>query len=88
MDLKDLRYFIAVYEAKGFSSASAVLDTVQSNISARILGLERSLGVQLFERRWRKLVPTESADKLYADAKQVMAAVHQTERGLKPSRAA
>jgi DNA-binding transcriptional LysR family regulator len=86
MDLKDLRYFIAVYDAKGFSKASQLLGTVQSNVSTRILGLERTLGVQLFERQWRSLVPTASADKLYADAKVVLAAVNQTERSFKVRR--
>jgi len=88
MDLKDLRYFIAVYEAKGFSRASTYLGTVQSNVSSRILDLERNLGVQLFERRWRSLVPTENAEKLYSDAQQVIAALNQAESRFKPARAA
>src|SRR5574341_93505 len=77
MDLKDLRFFIAVYETKGFSRASDFLGTVQSNVSTRILRLERALGVQLFERKWRSLVPTASGDELYEDAKQVIAALNQ-----------
>lgn len=81
MDVKDLRYFVAVYEAKGFSRACTQLGTVQSNVSTRIRMLERSLGVPLFERRYRDVIPTERGAMLYASAKQLIAAleaVHQT----------
>jgi len=84
MDVKDLRFFVAVYETKGFSSASRNLGTVQSNVSARIRGLERSLGVPLFERRYRAIVPTESGDKLYGHAKYLIATLDDTEREIKP----
>jgi len=36
MDIKDLRYFVAVYEEGGFARAGVLLETVQSNVSARI----------------------------------------------------
>ena len=83
MDFKDLRYFIAVYEAKGFRKASEVLGTVQSNVSARILNLEGALGGPLFERQWRKVAPTDKGEKLYAHAKETLAALDQTERKFK-----
>jgi DNA-binding transcriptional LysR family regulator len=88
MDVKDLRYFIAVYEEKGFSRASRFLGTVQSNVSMRIRSLEQSLGEPLFERRYRSVVPTEKGDKLYGYAKQVIVALDDTERAMRPSEAA
>ncbi len=88
MDLKDLRYFIAVYESKGFSKASEFLGTVQSNVSARILGLERSIDTLLFERKWRTVVPTEKGERFYEYAKHVIAVLDHTERMFKPPRAA
>jgi len=78
MDIKDLRFFVAVYETKGFSRASEQLGTVQSNVSARIGSLEDVLGVSLFERQYRKIVPTESADRLYGHAKDLLASFEQT----------
>jgi DNA-binding transcriptional LysR family regulator len=87
VDLKDLQYFIAVYEAGGFSHASKCLDTVQSNISARIRSLEASIGAALFERNRRGVVPTTRGHKLYRHAKQVMAALHLAERAMKATRA-
>lgn len=81
MDVKDLRYFIAVYETRGFSRASEFLGTVQSNVSSRIRGLEDLLGAPLFERRYRRrVVPTERGVKLYGHAKLVIAALDHTAR--------
>lgn len=80
MDLKDLRFFIAVYEAKGFSRASEVLGTVQSNVSARIIELERSMGGPLFERQWRRVIPTAKGDKFYSYAKHFLAQIQNAER--------
>ena len=80
MDVKDLRYFIAVYENKGFSRACEALGTVQSNVSARIRSLEEFLGVPLFERRYRAVVPTQTGDLLYEHAKQVIDTLENTAR--------
>jgi DNA-binding transcriptional LysR family regulator len=80
MDIKDLRYFVTVYETKGFSSASLQLGTVQSNVSARIGGLEDFLGVLLFERQYRRIVPTDSGDKFYPHAKQAVQTFDHTKR--------
>lgn len=80
MDLKDLRFFVAVYEAKSFSGASKKLCTVQSNVSARILAIEGALGVLLFERQWRRLVPTPRGERLYLEAKDVIAALERVAR--------
>jgi DNA-binding transcriptional LysR family regulator len=88
MDVKDLKYFIAVYEAKGFSRACDALGTVQSNVSARIRGLEDFFGVPLFERKHRSVIPTASGERLYAHAKAVMATLETTERAVRLGAAA
>src|SRR5437867_3561560 len=88
MDIKDLRFFVAVYEAKGFSRACQTLGTVQSNVSTRIRGLEVFLGVALFERRYRAVIPTENGEKLYEHAKQVIATLDHTEQVIKFTRTA
>ena len=86
MDVKDLRYFVAVYEAEGFSRASRELGTVQSNVSARIRSLEGSLGISLFERRYRRVAPTAGGDKLYRHAKKVLGSLSEAERALRRNR--
>jgi len=78
MDIKDLRYFVAVYEEGGFARAGILLETVQSNVSARIRRLEAALGVQLFERHRRGVVATDKGDKLYRHAKRVIALLEET----------
>ena len=78
MDIKDLRYFVAVYEEGGFARAGVLLETVQSNVSARIRRLEAALGVQLFERHRRGVSATEKGDKLYRHAKRVIALLEET----------
>lgn len=88
MDVKDLKYFVAAYEAKSFSGATAALDTVQSNVSLRIRNLEEFLGVPLFVRLHRSVVPTSQGELLYRHAKHVIDTLDQTERAIKPYRAA
>src|SRR5262245_49922978 len=83
MDVDDLRVFIAVYESEGFSRASQKLGTVQSNVSARIRGLEGALGVSLFERRYRRVAPTASGDQLYRHARKVIDALNRASRAVK-----
>lgn len=86
MDAKDLRYFVAVYEAKGFSAACAKLGTVQSNVSWRIRSLEAFLGAPLFERSYkRRITPTAAGEKLYEQAKKVLATIDFTEQLVRPA---
>lgn len=80
MDVKDLRYFVAVYNARSFSGATNRLDTVQSNVSTRIRNLEEFLGIRLFERCYRHVKPTQSGVKFYEYATQVIAEMERTER--------
>jgi DNA-binding transcriptional LysR family regulator len=83
LDVRDLRYFIdlrsfiAVYDSGSFSLAAAALRTVQSNISTRIKNLEEQLGTPLFERRYRRVLPTEAARRLYPRAAELLATLEQ-----------
>lgn len=87
MEVKDLRYFIAVYEANNFAQAGAALHTVQSNVSAHIRKLEEFLGVALFERHRRGAVPTEQGDHLYRYAKNVIALVDEAAESVRGRKA-
>jgi DNA-binding transcriptional LysR family regulator len=69
MELKDLRFFVLVYETKGFLRAGEQLHTVQSNVSVRIRNLERTVGKTLFIRLHRGIQPTDAAHALYEPAK-------------------
>jgi DNA-binding transcriptional LysR family regulator len=88
MDVKDLRYFVAAYEARSFSGATIVLGTVQSNVSLRIRNLEEFLGATLFKRLHRSVVPTAQGELLYRHAMHVIATLDETERAMRTNRAA
>ncbi len=88
MDVKDLKYFVAAYEARSFSAATTALGTVQSNVSLRIRNLEGFLGVPLFVRMRRTVIPTSHGEVLYRHAKHVIATMDETERAVRPNRVA
>ena len=83
MDIKDLRYFIAVYEANSFMRASIALATVQSNVSMRIRRLEDDLRATLFVRGRRGVVPTKEGDLLYRYAKDVLEKMDEAREKIK-----
>jgi DNA-binding transcriptional LysR family regulator len=86
MDIKDLLYCIAVYDARSFSRAAALLRTVQSNVSTRILALERQLGVALFERRHRTVLPTSHGKRFCRRARRIVAALAALEGSMQRRR--
>jgi DNA-binding transcriptional LysR family regulator len=53
MELSDIRIFLEIYKAGSISGAAEKLNTVQSNVTARLKKLEEELGADLFHRRSR-----------------------------------
>src|SRR5260370_803671 len=64
MDLRQLRYFVAVAERGGCSAAASTLNVAQSALSRHIKLLEHELGGALFERGARGVAVTESGKVL------------------------
>jgi DNA-binding transcriptional LysR family regulator len=76
MDAADLRVFEAVARLGSMSRAAAELNTVQSNVTARIRQLEDELGAALFHRSSRGVVLTDAGRRLLpyaAEAGRVLA---------------
>ena len=69
---RDLQCFVTVYEQRSFSRAGAVLDMVQSQVSARIRRLEDFSEAPLFVRLHRGIMPTPKGELLYQHAKRVL----------------
>jgi DNA-binding transcriptional LysR family regulator len=72
VDLKNLYYFVAVYEKQSFSAAAKVCFVAQPSISASIAQLEQTLNTRLFTRHARGVKATHSGKRLYPLAKQLL----------------
>ena len=74
MDLRQLRYFVAVGEELHFSRASARLNLAQSALSSQIRQLEAEVGGPLFVRSTRRVELTPAGEALLTDAREILAA--------------
>jgi DNA-binding transcriptional LysR family regulator len=72
MDLRHLRYFSAVVEARSFLKAAQRLHISQPPLSTQIRELEASLGVTLLTRSSRGVLPTAAGAVFYAEARAVL----------------
>jgi LysR family transcriptional regulator, benzoate and cis,cis-muconate-responsive activator of ben and cat genes len=72
MDIRSLRYFMAVYEEKSFSAAAKRCFVAQPSISTAIAQLEETLNVELFVRHSKGVSPTESGTQLYPHASKLI----------------
>ena len=78
MDQRKLQAFLSVYEMKSFSKAGEDLYLSQSTISTHVLSLEQELGVQLFDRIGRRIIPTQAGHLLHDRVRNVFRIIEQT----------
>ncbi|CAE6810426.1 HTH-type transcriptional regulator BenM [Paraburkholderia domus] len=79
MELRHLRYFVAVAEECNFTRAAKRLHIAQPPLSRQIQQLEEALGVQLFERNARPLKLTDTGRFFYSHAVQLLAQTAELE---------
>ena len=72
LNIRDLQCFVKVYELKSFSRAADALDTVQSQVSARVQRLEQCMETPLFVRLHRGVVPTAKGEVMFQYAQRVL----------------
>jgi DNA-binding transcriptional LysR family regulator len=80
MDVRQLRYFLAVVDHGGVHGAARELFVAQPSVSQALRGLERDLGTELFHRTGRRLVLTPAGESLVGPARAVL-------RGMRLARA-
>src|SRR3984885_5289403 len=77
MNLRQLRYAVALAEAQSFTKAAGNEYVVQSALSQQLRKLEDELGVALFERTTRSVALTPAGEALLPLMHQVLAGVDQ-----------
>ena len=72
MDIRQLEIFGVLARELNFTRTAERLNTVQSNVTTRIRGLEEELGTALFDRIGRRVILTESGRTLLTYTEQVL----------------
>jgi DNA-binding transcriptional LysR family regulator len=80
--LHQLTCFMATYETGSITAAAQQLGHAQPSVSEQIRSLEKSLGVALFRRAGRGVVPTTVGETFRPHAEEVLAAAHAAQQAV------
>lgn len=83
MDIRHLRYFIAISEERSLSAASQRLGVAQPSLSQHVIKLEEQLGVALMERSPRGIILTDEGHLLVRHAREICASLDRCVSELK-----
>ena len=72
MELRHLRYFVAVAEALSFTKAAQKLRLAQPSLTRQVRNLETELGIALLERANNRVTLTEEGRLFLFDSKRVL----------------
>ena len=82
MELRELRYFLAVAREQSISKAAEGLFVTQPNLSRQMQNLEKEIGKPLFIRGSRKITLTDTGRLLYKRAEEIVELCEKTESEL------
>ncbi|KIL41226.1 LysR family transcriptional regulator [Gordoniibacillus kamchatkensis] len=81
--MEDLDIFATVVEQESLNKASALLNLSQPALSRKIMKLEEELGVQLFERRGKRLALTRAGELCYEHALEFRSLTRKFQQALR-----
>lgn len=79
MNLKQIQYFVAVCEEGSLSAAAVRLNCTGPGMSQQMSGLEKRLGISLFERTARGVIPTDAGRRFYKRCLVILKTVVEAE---------
>ena len=85
MELRVLRYFLAVAREENITRAAALLHVTQPTLSRQLMQLEEELGVKLFRRGQYRVVLTDEGMLLRRRAQEILELAEKAERELSRS---
>lgn len=87
MDIRQLRYFVAIVEQGSFSRAAEVLHVAQPALSLHVRNMEEALGAQLLFRSARGVVPTDAGIILLRHAHAILGQIVAAEEEIRGQQA-
>jgi LysR family nitrogen assimilation transcriptional regulator len=88
MDIRQLRYFVAIVEQGSFSRAASVLHVAQPALSLHVRNIEADLGTPLLFRSPQGVVPTEAGEILLRNARIILDQLLVTEEEIRGHKSA
>ena len=79
MELRELKYFLAVAREENITKAAEYLYITQPSLTRQIQNMEREVGQPLFSRAGRKMVLTEAGMLLRKRAEEIVALYEKAE---------
>ncbi|MBH5318405.1 LysR family transcriptional regulator [Paenibacillus sp. GSMTC-2017] len=83
MDIRKLKYFLAIAEEKQITKAAKLLHMEQPPLSRQLIQLEEELGAQLFERSRKQLTLTAAGELLKVRAEHLLLQLDETIKEVK-----
>ncbi len=83
-DWRKLEVFLKLYETKSFSKTAKELFLSQPTVTIHLKDLEKYLGVRLFDRDTRNVIPTRAGKVVYEYGREMLRLYRQMEKELMP----